>query len=134
MSEMDKIVQQQCLENKKLEILFTDSKRQALQLSEALSQQQENPPADTWDKFVTLEVTRSYYAVARGSIFDSFGIYADVSKFLFEVTGVVGALFKVCESYSESHLYLKEDFVKEHPAPLNVAVTDYPHSFPEGGS
>jgi hypothetical protein len=51
-----------------------------------------------------------------------------VSKFIFEVNGVVGSLFKVCESYSEAHLYLKENFVKEHPAPLNS-----PPLFPEGG-
>jgi hypothetical protein len=37
---MARIVQQQHLENKKLEKLFSDSKRQALQLSEALNQQQ----------------------------------------------------------------------------------------------
>jgi hypothetical protein len=36
---MAKIVQQQRLENKKLEKLFSDSKRHALQLSVALSQQ-----------------------------------------------------------------------------------------------
>jgi predicted RNase H-like nuclease (RuvC/YqgF family) len=52
MSEMAKIVQQQRLENKKLEKLFSDAKRQSLQLSESLSQQQYNPPADPWDKFV----------------------------------------------------------------------------------
>jgi hypothetical protein len=38
------------------------------------------------------EVTGSYYAVARGNDFGSFGIYADVKKFLMEVDGVVGAL------------------------------------------
>jgi hypothetical protein len=107
MSEMAKIVQQQRLENKKLEKLFSDSKRQDLQLSEALIRQQENPPADPWDKVVTSEVTRDYYAVAQGRKFDSFGIYADVKEFLLEVNGVVGSLFKVCESYSEAHLYLK---------------------------
>jgi hypothetical protein len=47
---------------------------------------------------------------------------------------VVGSLFKVCESYSESHLYVKEHFVKEHPSPLNVAAIDSPPSSPEGGS
>jgi viroplasmin and RNaseH domain-containing protein len=62
-------------------------------------------------------VTGVYYAVARGRKFDSSGIYADVNKFLPEVNGVVGLLFKVCESYSEAHLYLKEHFVKEHPSP-----------------
>jgi hypothetical protein len=134
MSEMAKIIQQQRLENKKLEKLFSDSQRQALRLSEALSQQQENPPADPWDKFVTSEVTGPYYAVARGRGFDSFGIYADVSKFLLEVNGVVGSLFKVCGSYSEAHLYLKENFFQDHPAPSNVAKTDSPPSFPEGGS
>jgi hypothetical protein len=46
MSEMAKIMQQQRLENRKLEKLFSDAKRQSLQLSEALNQQQENPPAD----------------------------------------------------------------------------------------
>jgi hypothetical protein len=50
-------------------------------------------------------------------MFDSFGIYDDVNKFLFEVNGVVGLLFKVCESYSEAHLYLKGNFVKESPPP-----------------
>jgi hypothetical protein len=111
MSEMAKIMQQQRLENKKLEKLFSDSKRQSLQLFEALSQQQENPPADPWDKFVTSEFTGAYYAFARGRRFESFGIYADVNKFLIEVNGVVGSLFKLCEFYSEAHLYLKEHFV-----------------------
>jgi hypothetical protein len=55
-----------------------------------------------------------------------------VSKFLFEVNGVVASLFKVCESYSEAHLYLKEIFVKEHPAPLKVTAINSPPSFPEG--
>jgi hypothetical protein len=40
MSEMAKTVQQQHLKKKKLEKLFSDAKRQSLQLSEALSQQQ----------------------------------------------------------------------------------------------
>jgi hypothetical protein len=129
MSEMAKIVQHQRLEHKKLEKLFSDSKRQSIQLSVVLSQQQENPTADPWDKFVTSEVTGAYYTVSRGRRFDSFWIYADVNKFLLEVNGVVGSLFKVCESYSEAHLYLKEHFVKEHPIPLNVAATDSPPSF-----
>jgi hypothetical protein len=134
MSEMAKIVQQQRLENKKLEKLFSDSLRQALQLSEALSQKQDNPPEDPWDKFVTSEVTGAYYAVARGRRFDSLGIYADVSKFLIEVNGVVGSLFKVCESYSKAHLYLKAHLVKEHPSSSIVTMTYSPPSFPEGGS
>jgi hypothetical protein len=129
MSEMAKIIQQQRLENKKLEKLFSDVQKQPLQLSEALSHQQENPPADHWDKFVTSDVTGSYYAVARGRRFDSFGIYGDVKKFLLEVNGVVGSLFKVCDSYSEAHLYLKEHFVQDHPAPSNIASTDSPPSF-----
>jgi hypothetical protein len=133
MSELEKIVQQQRLENKKLEIMFSDSKRQSLQLSLALTQQQEIPPADPWGKFVASEVTGSYYAVARGQGFDSFGIYAEVNKFLFEVNGVVGSFFKVCESYSEAHLYLKEHFVKEDPIPLDVAATNSPPALPEGG-
>jgi hypothetical protein len=62
MSQMAKIVQQQRLENKKLKKLFSDAKRQSLPLSEALSQQQENLPADPWDNFFTSEVTRAYYA------------------------------------------------------------------------
>jgi hypothetical protein len=56
-----------------------------------------------------------------------------VSKFLFEVNGVVGSLFKVCESYSEALLYLKEHFAKKLTAPSNIAETDSPPSFPEGG-
>jgi hypothetical protein len=134
MSELAKIVQQQRLENKKLEKLFSDYKRHALQPSVDLSQQQESSPADPWEKFVSSEVTGYYYAVARGRIFDSFGIYADVNKLLFEVNGVVGSLFKVCESYSEARLYVKELFTKEDPTPLDVAATDSPPSFPEGGS
>jgi hypothetical protein len=57
-----------------------------------------------------------------------------VNKFLLEVNGVVGSLFKVCESYSEAHLYLKDHSVKEHPVPSNVAATDSPPSFTEVGS
>jgi hypothetical protein len=129
MSDMAKIMQQKRLENNNLEKLFSDAQKQSLQLSEALSQQQENPPADPWDKFFISEVTGSYYTVARGRIFDSFGIYADVNKFLLEVNGVVGSLFKFCESYSEAHLYLKEHFVHDHPAPSNVASTESPPSF-----
>jgi hypothetical protein len=134
MSELDNIIQQQRLESKKLEKQFTYSKMQALQLSVALIQQKETPPAYPWDNFFTSEVTGSYYAVARGRRFDSFGIYADVNRFLFEVNGVVGSLFKVCESYSEAHLNLKEHFMKYHPPPLDVTETDSPPSFPKGGS
>jgi hypothetical protein len=126
---MAKIMQQQHLENKKLEKLFSDAQKQSLQLSEALSQQQENPPAYPWDKFVTSEVTGYYYAVAQGRRFDSFGMYADMNKFLLEVNGVVGSLFKVCESYSEAHIYLKEHFVQDQPVPSNVASTDSLPSF-----
>jgi hypothetical protein len=61
-------------------------------------------------------------------------IYADANKFLFEVNGVVALLFKVCESYAEAHLYLKEHSVKENPTTLNTATTDSPPSFPEGCS
>jgi hypothetical protein len=104
MSKMAKIVQQQRLENNKLEKLFSDSKRQVLQLSVSLSRQQDIPPAELCDKFVTSEVTGSYYAVARRKSFDSFGIYTDVNKFLFVFNGVVGSFFKVCDSYSESRL------------------------------
>jgi hypothetical protein len=57
-----------------------------------------------------------------------------VNKFHLEVNGVVELLFKVCESYSESHLYTKEHFVKEHPAPSNVAAINSPPSFTEVGS
>jgi hypothetical protein len=66
MSELAKFVLQQHLENKKLEKLFSDSKRQSLQLSLALSQQQQRHPADTWGKCVVSEVTGSFYVVARG--------------------------------------------------------------------
>jgi hypothetical protein len=120
------------LENKKLDKLFSDSKRQVLQLYLALSQQQESPPAALWDKFVASEFTGSYYAIALGKWFGSFGIYADVNKFLFEVNGVVGSLLKVCESYSEAHLYLKDHLMKEDPVPLDVAAADSPPSLPEG--
>jgi hypothetical protein len=126
---MDKIMQHQRLENKKLEKLLSDTQKQSLQLSEALSQQQENPPSDPCDNFVTSEVTGSYYTVARGRRFDSFGIYDDVNKFLLEVNWVFGLLFKVCESYSEAHLYLREHLVQDHPAPSNAALTDSPSSF-----
>jgi hypothetical protein len=61
------------------------------------------------------------------------GICVNVNKFLFEFNGVVGSLFKVCESYSEAHLYLKEHFVKEDPIPLDVDPTDSPRRLPEGG-
>jgi hypothetical protein len=57
----------------------------------------------------------------------------DVHKFLFEVNGVVGSLFKVSESYSEAHLYLKEHFVKEDSVPLDVTPTDSPPSLTKGG-
>jgi hypothetical protein len=129
MSEMARIMQHQRPEDKKLEKLFSDAQKQSLQLSEAPSQQQENHHADPWDKFVTSEVTGYYYAVARGRRFDSFGIYADVNKFLLEVNGVVGSLLKVCESYSEAQLYFKEHFVQDHPTPSNVVLTDSPPSF-----
>jgi benzoyl-CoA reductase/2-hydroxyglutaryl-CoA dehydratase subunit BcrC/BadD/HgdB len=52
-----------------------------------------------------------------------------VNKFLLEVNGVVGLLFKVCESYSEAYLYLKEHFVQDHPTPSNVTSTDSPPLF-----
>jgi hypothetical protein len=57
-----------------------------------------------------------------------------VNKFLIEVNGVVGSLFKACESFSEAHLYLKEHFVKEHPATSKAAATDSPPSFTKVGS
>jgi hypothetical protein len=98
-SELAEIIQQQHLENKKLEKFFSHAKRKSLQLSLALSQKQEIPPSDPWNTFVTSEVTGSYYVVARGKWLSSFGIYADVNEFLLEVNGVVGYLFKVCESY-----------------------------------
>jgi hypothetical protein len=86
-------------------------------------------------KNVAPEVTGSYYAVARKKRFSSFGIYADVNKFILEVNGVVGALYKLCESYSETRLYLRKQFMeeKEDPAPQDIAPTDSPPSLPEGG-
>jgi hypothetical protein len=113
MSELAKIVQQQRLKNKKVEKLFSDFKRKSLQLSLALSQQQESAPSYPWHKFLALEVTGSYYDVSRGKGCSSLGIYADINKCILEVNGVVGSPFKVCESYSEAHLYLREHFVKE---------------------
>jgi hypothetical protein len=74
MSDMAEIMQQQRLENKKLEKIFSDAQKQSLQFSGALSRQQENPPADPWDNYFTSEVTGSYWAVAQERIFDSFGI------------------------------------------------------------
>jgi hypothetical protein len=111
-----------------LEKLFSDSKKKSLQLSLVLSQQQESAPADPWDKCMLSEVTGSYYAVARGKWFNSFGIYADINKFLLEVNGVVGSLFKVCEYYSEAHLYLKEYFAKEKEDPIFLGTDpiEYP--------
>jgi hypothetical protein len=99
-SELAKNVQEQLLENKKLEKLCSIAKKKSLQLSLDLSQKQESAPVDPGNKFVAIEVTGSYYYVVRGKSFHSFGIYADVKKFLMEVNDVVGALFKVCESYS----------------------------------
>jgi hypothetical protein len=57
-----------------------------------------------------------------------------VNKFLLEVNGVVGFLFKACASYSVAHLYLREIFVKEKkdPVPQDVALADFPPSLPEG--
>jgi hypothetical protein len=56
-----------------------------------------------------------------------------VNKFLFKVNWVVGSLFKVCESYSKDHLYLRAYFVKEDPVPPDVAPTDSAPSLPKGG-
>jgi hypothetical protein len=124
------------LENKKLEKKFSDAKIKPLQLYLSLSQKQESPPADPWDKFVASEVISSYYAVARGKGFSSLGICADVNKFLLEVNGVVASLFKVCESYSEARFYLREHYVKEKgdPVPQDVTPTHSPPPrFPRGG-
>jgi hypothetical protein len=73
--------------------------------------------------------------VARGKGFSSFGIYMDVNKFLLEVNGLVGSLFKVRDSYSEARLYLREKIVKgnEDPVPQGVTPTDSPPSLPDGG-
>jgi hypothetical protein len=101
MSELAKQMQQQRPENNKLEKLCSDANNKSLQLSLALIQKQESAYVDPWDKFVATEVTVSYYDVARGTSFDSFGIYADVKEFLMEVNCGVGVLFKVCKSYSE---------------------------------
>jgi hypothetical protein len=57
MSELENIIQQQRLENKKPEKRFSDSKRQSLQLSLALSHKQESHPADPWENVVSSEVT-----------------------------------------------------------------------------
>jgi hypothetical protein len=73
----------------------------------ALNQKEEETSYDPWDKFLVSEVSDSYYAVAEGRNSGSFGIYADVGKFLSEVGGVVGALFKVCPTYPEVMLYLE---------------------------
>jgi hypothetical protein len=103
MSEMAKIVQQQHLKKNKLGIFF-QIRKDRLSGCLKLSVSNKRTLLLTRGKKITSEVTRYYYAVARGRRFDSFEIYADVSKFLFEVNGVVGLLYKVCESYSEAHL------------------------------
>jgi hypothetical protein len=57
------------------------------------------------------------------------------SRFLMEVNGVAGALFKVCESYSEAHLYLEERFTKEKDDPISSVPIREPPLFPaaQGG-
>jgi hypothetical protein len=118
MSELAKIVQEQRLENKKLEKIFLASKKKSLQLIFTLNQKQYSTPVDPWDFFLTTEVTGSDYTVAGGKLFGIFRIYADVKKFLMEVNGMVGILFKVCESFSEAHLYLEDPFTKETDGPI----------------
>jgi hypothetical protein len=134
-SKLTKIVQEQCLENKKLEKLFLASKKKLLQLSLVLNQKQESTHFDPWVNFLATEVIGSYYDVARGKGFSSFGIYVDVKEFLMEVNGVVGSLFKVCESYSEAHLYLKEHFTKatDDPIFLGTDPRGPPSPPPKGG-
>jgi hypothetical protein len=46
------------------------------------------------------------------------GIFGDVKKFVIEVNGAIGALFKVCELYSEARLYLEEHFTKGKDDPM----------------
>jgi hypothetical protein len=79
----------------------------SLQLSLALSQKEEETSSDPWDKFLVSEVSDSYCAGAEGRNSGTLGIYADFGKFLSEVDGVVGALFKVCPTYPEVGLYLE---------------------------
>jgi hypothetical protein len=65
-SELAQIVQQQHLENKKLENLFSDSKMKSLQLSLALRKIGKETSSDPWDKLFASEVSGSYYAIAEG--------------------------------------------------------------------
>jgi hypothetical protein len=67
--------------------------------------------------------------------FDSFRIYGDVKKFLIEVNVVIGALFKVCDSYSETRLYSEEPFTKwkDDPIFLDTILRGPPSSPPERG-
>jgi hypothetical protein len=57
-----------------------------------------------------------------------------VNNFLLKVNGVTVSLFKVCESYSEARLYLKEYFVKEKEDPvfLGTDLIGFPPLPPEG--
>jgi hypothetical protein len=133
MSEMAKIVQQQRLENKKLENfsqILKDSLSSCLKLSVS------NKRILLLTRVKNLSHQRSLGIITRSPEEQDSTVlgYADVSKFLLEVNGVFGSLCKVFESNSEAHLYLEEHFVKEHPTPSNVAATDSPPSFPEGGS
>jgi hypothetical protein len=56
---------------------------------------------------VVSEVSDSYYAVPEGKISGNFEIHAVVGKFLSEVDGMVGALFKLCPTYPDARLYLE---------------------------
>jgi hypothetical protein len=129
MSEMAKIMQQQHIENKKLEKLFSDARRQSLQLSGALIQQPDNPPAGLGTH---LSRQRLLGLITQSPDEEDSTVLGN--KFLLEVNGVAGSIFKLCESHSEAHFYVKEHFVKEHPAPSNVAATDSPPSFTEVAS
>jgi hypothetical protein len=109
MSDLTQIYQQQCLENKKLEKFFSYSKRKSLQLSLALNQKEGETSSDPLDTFLVSEVSGSYYVVAEGRNYGSFGIYVDVDvgKFLSEVDCMAGALFRVYPTYPASRLYLE---------------------------
>jgi hypothetical protein len=128
MSEIAKIIQQQRLENKNLDFFQIPRDR----LSDCLKLSVKNKRTLLLTRGINVSHQKSLDLIIRSLKEEDltvFGIYAGVNKFLFEVNRVVGSLFKVWESYSEAHLYLKENFVKEHPAPLNVAVTNSHTSF-----
>jgi hypothetical protein len=57
---------------------------------------------DPWDKFTCDEIKGQYFAVAVGRNENSFGIYADLTKFKQEFEGFPTSLYQSCDSYTEN--------------------------------